>query len=72
MDAHGGLLYMVVYNLRKVEIGDRYSDPPHGLAPKYSNSRTPRCGSGSLGAIPSFGSAFFVVGFVKKLTKTKV
>ena len=28
MDAHGGLLYMVAYNLRKVENRDRYPDPP--------------------------------------------
>ena len=27
MDAHGGLLYMVAYNLRKVENRDRYLDP---------------------------------------------
>ena len=29
MDAHGGLLYMVAYNLRKVENRDRYPDPPY-------------------------------------------
>ena len=28
VDAHGGLLYMVAYNLRKVENRDRYPDPP--------------------------------------------
>ena len=28
MDAYGGLLYMVAYNLRKVENRDRYPDPP--------------------------------------------
>ena len=31
MDAHGGLLYMVAYNLRKVENRDRYPDPPFPL-----------------------------------------
>ena len=59
MDAHGGLLYMVAYNLRKVENRDRYPDPPYAVAPKKSSSRTPRYGRGSLGAIPSFGSALF-------------
>ena len=34
MDAHGGLLYMVAYNLRKVENRDRYPDPPYAVAPK--------------------------------------
>ena len=28
MDAHGGLMYMVAYYLRKVENRDRYPDPP--------------------------------------------
>ena len=28
LDARGGLLYMVAYNLRKVENRDRYPDPP--------------------------------------------
>ena len=32
MDAHGGLLYMVAYNLRKVENRDRYPDPPYPAA----------------------------------------
>ena len=34
MDAHGGLLYMVAYNLRKVENRDRYPDPP-ALWPEF-------------------------------------
>ena len=40
MDAHGGLLYMVAYNLRKVENRDRYPDPP--LNCRYSIGAVPR------------------------------
>ena len=40
MDAHGGLLYMVAYNLRKVENRDRYPDPP--LTCRYSIGAVPR------------------------------
>ena len=40
MDAHGGLLYMVAYNLRKVENRDLYPDPP--LNCRYSIGAVPR------------------------------
>ena len=40
MDAYGGLLYMVAYNLRKVENRDRYPDPP--LSSRYSIVAVPR------------------------------
>ena len=40
MDAHGGFLYMVAYNLRKVENRDRYPDPP--LYRRYSIGAVPR------------------------------
>ena len=65
----GGLLYMVAYNLRKVENRDRYPDPP-------SNRRhslgvmTPACGAGSLGATPSGGfCAFYFLRFEFKNSK---
>ena len=41
MDAHGGLLYMVAYNLRKVENRDRYPDPPVNFS-RYSIVAVPR------------------------------
>ena len=37
---NGGLLYMVAYNLRKVENRDRYPDPPVGS--RYSIVAVPR------------------------------
>ena len=41
MDAHGGLLYMVAYNLRKVENRDRYPDPP-SISRRHSIGAVPR------------------------------